>query len=154
MSEPEQNKPLNWLGVKNMPCWLLWAEEDGENGKKIKTPYYTSGRRRSGLLGSSRDRGLLVSRQEALARKNGHAGLGIALLGDGLACIDLDKCRGGYEASEEQAEILARARRAGARVEISPSGNGYHIWGTVPSSAGLANWATRDGIEFYCTTGS
>lgn len=70
-------------------------------------------------------------------------GLGF-VLGDGIACLDLDNCldeRGRPNALAR--DVLARV--PGAYVEVSPSGKGLHIWGFAPEQRGRV----RDGIEAY-----
>src|SRR5690606_39217120 len=61
-------------------------------------------------------------------------GLGF-VLGDGIACLDLDHCLDGQGRPNEVARrILDRV--PGAYVEISPSGRGLHVWGTAPEQPG------------------
>lgn len=66
-------------------------------------------------------------------------GLGI-MLGDGLACYDIDHCLG----NDQLPELLARVREPIIFAEISVSGTGLHIF--VRSHAKSYK---RDGIEFY-----
>lgn len=66
-------------------------------------------------------------------------GLGI-MLGDGLACYDIDHCLG----KDQLPELLARVREPIIFAEISVSGTGLHIF--VRSHAKSYK---RDGIEFY-----
>lgn len=66
-------------------------------------------------------------------------GLGI-MLGDGLACYDLDHCLG----SDRMSELLDRVREPIIFAEVSVSGVGLHIF--VRSDAKSYK---RDGIEFY-----
>ena len=69
-------------------------------------------------------------------------GLGFAL-GDGVACIDLDHCLvDGVLA--DWAKPIVRACR-GTYMEISPSGDGLHIFGFADVGKGRR----RDGIEVY-----
>lgn len=69
------------------------------------------------------------------AKRSRHGvGLGF-VLGDGIACLDIDHCldeRG--RPNEVARRILARV--PGAYVEISPSGRGLHVWGTAPEQPG------------------
>lgn len=66
-------------------------------------------------------------------------GLGI-MLGDGLACYDLDHCLG----SDRMSELLDRVKEPIIFAEVSVSGAGLHIF--VQSDAKSYK---RDGIEFY-----
>ena len=69
-------------------------------------------------------------------------GLGFAL-GDGVACIDLDHClTDGVLA--DWAEPIVRACR-GTYMEISPSGEGLHIFGFAEVGKGRRN----GGVEVY-----
>ena len=71
--------------------------------------------------------------REAARSKVGD-GLGF-VLGDGVACLDIDRCldeRGRPDARAR--EILARV--PDAYVEISPSGRGLHVWGVAPEQPG------------------
>src|SRR5690606_4425373 len=68
------------------------------------------------------------------ARSKVGDGLGF-VLGDGVACLDIDQCL------DERGRPDARARAILARVpdayvEISPSGRGLHIWGVAPEQPG------------------
>ena len=76
------------------------------------------------------------------------AGTGIGfVLGDGFACIDLDHC---YDSRNHLADwakpLLALA--GDTFIEISPSGDGLHIWGLCKPRKGMK---LRDGenIEAY-----
>lgn len=71
--------------------------------------------------------------REAARSKVGD-GLGF-VLGDGVACLDIDRCL------DERGRPDARARAILARVpdayvEISPSGRGLHVWGVAPEQPG------------------
>jgi primase-polymerase (primpol)-like protein len=77
------------------------------------------------------------------------AGLGFVLNGDGIACIDLDHC---ITAGKPSAAALAVLDRfPGAWVEVSPSGDGLHVWGLAAKRKGWRK--TIDGlqVEFYTT---
>lgn len=69
-------------------------------------------------------------------------GLGF-VLGDGVACLDLDHCLVDGVPSPWAAEVLART--PGAYVEVSPGGDGLHVWGLAPEQPGRC----RDRIEAY-----
>lgn len=57
------------------------------------------------------------------------AGIGLGfMLGGGFACIDLDHCLIDGVPNEAAARFLEQY--PGHHVEISPSGDGLHIWGT------------------------
>lgn len=79
------------------------------------------------------------------------AGVGLGfMLGDGFACIDLDHCLIDGVPSEAAAKFLEQF--PGSHVEISPSGDGLHIWGTSDERPGTV--LTQDDglrVERYST---
>lgn len=79
--------------------------------------------------------------EDAKASKAGD-GLGI-MLGDGLACYDLDHCLDG-----DQLDITARDAVKDLEpvwVERSMSGDGLHVFVLAPEGRGYR----KDGVEFY-----
>src|SRR5690606_32158534 len=60
-------------------------------------------------------------------------GLGF-VLGGGIACLDLDHCLTDGRPDQRALDVLARV--PGAYVEVSPSGDGLHVWGTAPERPG------------------
>jgi len=52
---------------------------------------------------------------------------GFVLAGDGIVCLDLDHCLVGGALTEQAAQIVARC--PDTYIEVSPSGDGLHIWG-------------------------
>lgn len=75
-------------------------------------------------------------------------GLGYVLAeGDGVVCIDLDHCLTGAQLAPWAREILDRC--APTFVEVSPGGDGLHIWGRGSVERGRR--IRRDGaaIEVY-----
>lgn len=53
--------------------------------------------------------------------------MGFVLDGDGIACIDLDHCLDGGVVAPWAQRILDRA--PGCYTEVSPGGDGLHVWG-------------------------
>lgn len=97
----------------------------------------------AGAAASSTDPATWATYAEARRSRVG-AGLGCVLTGDGIVCLDLDHCLD----ARGRPNALARsvlARVPDAYVEISPSGDGLHVWGTAPEQPGRM----RDGIEAY-----
>ncbi|MEU5668962.1 hypothetical protein ABZ749_01065 [Micromonospora sp. NPDC047753] len=79
-----------------------------------------------------------------VAAKRGTAGHGLGfVLGDGIACLDLDHCLVDGQPDDRARDVLARV--PGAYVEVSPSGDGLHVWGLAPEQPGRR----RAGIESY-----
>lgn len=73
--------------------------------------------------------------------------------GDGLACVDLDKCLAGGVLASWAAEIVAAAGRT--YVEVSPSGRGLHIWGRAVVGKGFrgAGFEVYDRGRYLTVTG-
>lgn len=79
------------------------------------------------------------------------AGIGLGfVLGDGFACIDLDHCLEDGKPNQAAAAFLENYR--GHHIEVSPSGDGLHIWGTSPEGPGTKR-IQPDGlsVERYTT---
>lgn len=70
-------------------------------------------------------------------------GLGFVLNGDGIACIDLDKCFANRTLEPWAAKIVAEAGRT--YIEVSPSGTGLHIWGKAHVGKGFRS----ESVEVY-----
>jgi primase-polymerase (primpol)-like protein len=70
-------------------------------------------------------------------------GLGFALNGDGIACIDLDHCIVDGVLLDWAQAIVDQC--AGTYVEVSLSGTGLHIFGFADVGAG----SRRNGVEMY-----
>lgn len=80
----------------------------------------------------------------AAVQRGAGDGFGV-MLGDGLACYDLDHCltNGHLTSSPQQAEVLSRVTPI--YVEVSMSGDGLHLFVSAPEGPGTK----RDGVEFY-----
>lgn len=70
---------------------------------------------------------------------------GFVLDGDGIVCIDLDHCIEDGRVTGRAAEIVAKV--PSTYIEVSPSGQGLHIWGV----GSVARGHRRDGVEVYGT---
>lgn len=84
----------------------------------------------------------------AAARSNAGVGLGYVLAGDGIVCLDLDRCidEAGRIAGWAQ-EILDRCPPTW--VEVSPSGTGLHIWGRGRVGTGRVIRRGEVAVEVY-----
>jgi primase-polymerase (primpol)-like protein len=100
-----------------------------------------------GHAASSTDPATWASYAEAVGSRAG-VGLGF-VLGDGIGCIDIDHCLTGNELSPQALELLARYPRS--YTEISPSGDGIHIWGTADPAPGSKRIENGLSIERYST---
>ncbi|MGG7510895.1 hypothetical protein [Plantibacter sp. YIM 135249] len=90
----------------------------------------------SGHNASSTNPATWSSYAEAVKSRAG-VGLGF-VLGDGIGCIDLDHCLIDGSPTEQAARFLESYPKH--FIEISPSGDGLHIWGTseeVPGTRGI-----------------
>ena len=65
------------------------------------------------------------------------------VLGDGIACVDLDHVIVDGVLDSVAAKILALAPNT--FVEVSPSGDGLHVWGLLPEARG--HMFSRDGVS-------
>jgi primase-polymerase (primpol)-like protein len=75
------------------------------------------------------------------------AGVGLGfVLGDGVGCIDLDHCLDADGNPNEQARRILSMAPA-TFIEVSPSGDGLHIWGKLPQAPGRR----ANGVEVYST---
>lgn len=78
------------------------------------------------------------------------AGLGFVLNGDGIVCVDLDHCLGESSVVADWArEIVGQI--PGTFVEVSPSGDGLHIWGRSSFAGGRKFTVDGGGVEIYST---
>jgi primase-polymerase (primpol)-like protein len=79
-----------------------------------------------GVAASSTDPTTWSSFDEAATSTVG-AGLGFVLNGDGIVCLDLDHCFVNGKLTRTAADLVARC--SNTYIELSPSGEGLHIWG-------------------------
>jgi primase-polymerase (primpol)-like protein len=70
-------------------------------------------------------------------------GLGFALNGDGIVCIDLDHCL--EDGCLTPSAVIIIGLLPATYVELSPSGSGLHIWGY----AQMDRARVRPGVEVY-----
>lgn len=121
--------PLSAL--RNRRRWVLYDEQ--------KRP-----RTLAGSLASSTDPETWSTRA-ALAR---HTNIGY-VLGEGVGCIDLDHCLIAGKPTPAAREYLTRYPRH--YIEISPSGDGLHIWGTAAEAPGTKRTVNGLSVETYTT---
>lgn len=82
--------------------------------------------------------------------KNSRAGIGLGfVLGDGIGCIDLDHVLLDGQPTDEAATFLEDYR--GHHIEVSPSGDGLHIWGTADPGPGSKRIINGISVERYTT---
>jgi primase-polymerase (primpol)-like protein len=81
-------------------------------------------------------------------RSKAGVGPGFVLNGDGIVCIDLDKCinpSGDFTPAARQLIELA----GNTYIEVSPSGRGLHIWGRAVLSHGRCLTWNGQPVELY-----
>lgn len=124
--------------------WLVWKFEQYEGDKKPrKVPYYASGKKRFGKQGDDADLSALATYENAknALEFGNYDGLGLALLpSDNLIAVDIDS-----NADPELTQKLITGLNS--YTEVSPSGNGYHIWVTGQTKTFKDN---KIGIEVFC----
>lgn len=99
----------------------------------------------TGTPASSTDPATWTNYQTA---KSSQVGVGLGyVLGDGIGCIDLDHCLNNGEPSPAARNFIENY--PDNWIEISPSGDGLHIWGTAPESPGTRRSVDGLSIETY-----
>lgn len=129
--------------MRDCDQWIRWKAEKRGNGLS-KAPRRVNGRG----YASSTDSATWSDYDTAYESTHGD-GLGFVLNGNGLAVIDLDDCL--IDGAPTPAAQRVLDMFPSAWVEISPSGNGLHIWGNAPAQKGSGQKTTADGlkVEFY-----
>ena len=121
--------------MRERPQWVRRSE--------AKVPLRADG----GGLASSTNPSTWTTWDQARDSKVG-VGLGYVLAGDGIVCLDLDRCidEAGRIAGWAQ-EILDRCPPTW--VEVSPSGTGLHIWGRGRVGTGRVIRRGEAAVEVY-----
>lgn len=119
--------------------WIRW-HEIMRKGRLDKVPLQLTGDN-----ASSTNANTWSSYQDASASTLG-LGLGF-VLGDGIGCIDLDHC---LVAGRPTAEARAFLRDyPGHYIEVSPSGDGLHVWGLQKEQGGRRQSIGGLSVERY-----
>lgn len=132
--------------LRDLPGWLIWRFEPNENpgGKARKVPYYASGGRRHGEVGTSEDRAKLTTfdAARAAAARRGFDGVGFATLPDfDVVALDFDDCLAN---GQIHPEVLATLSDTYA--EFSPSGQGIRAF--FKGQLGNRKSHKRNGLPF------
>lgn len=120
--------------------WMRWRSIE-RDGRRTKLPIQVDG-----LPASSTDPDTWTTFPAAEESRTGD-GLGFAL-GNGFACIDLDHCYDSRNHLKPWAKALL-AYAPATFVEISPSGDGLHIWGHAAAMPGVRIRRDDVNIEIY-----
>lgn len=161
MTEPTTEKPVAappvWDGVPGSLAvrqqWLLWCYEwDPKREVWLKVPYYVSGGRRNGEVGTDRDRMKLTvlsrARQAYERDPKKWAGVGFAFLpDDGLIGIDLDDAVD-LESGVPTTRCAAIIQACNSFTETSTSGTGVHI---IVEGKTDTNKSNDIGLEIFCS---
>lgn len=115
--------------MKDAGRWLRWKRVTRGDGT-TKRPVTTDGK-----PASSTDHATWSTFEQARRSAAGD-GMGFAL-GDGFACIDLDHCYDGQGHLKDWAKMILAPVEGRTYIEISPGGDGLHIWGTAPERTGI-----------------
>lgn len=113
--------------LRDLKGWLVWRwVRRPDRPKALKMPYYVSGPVRKYTHGSTEDRALLVTFEEAkkVADQHDFAGVGLALMPEfGITALDFDNCvkDGVIDSRVEKLTI-------GTYAELSPSGTGVRAF--------------------------
>ncbi|MEW1867032.1 bifunctional DNA primase/polymerase [Streptomyces caelestis] len=93
------------------------------------------------------------SRYRDAAASSAGAGLGFVLDGDGVVCLDLDHCLDVEGTVAGWAQNVLDAVAGSSWVEVSPSGDGLHVWGhgRLPGGAGRRLRLGEGTVEVYAT---
>lgn len=120
--------------------WVRWRTVE-RGGRPTKLPVQTTGR-----AASSTDAGTWTTYDRATASTVGD-GLGF-VLGDGIGCVDLD------HVLDSRGRLSAAARRVvdslpATYAEVSPSGDGLHLWFLMPPAPGTVRTVDGVSVETY-----
>lgn len=96
---------------------VRWVRR-GENKRPLRAD--------NGRTASSTAPSTWATYEDAVRSPHG-SGIGFVLNGDGIVCIDLDHCLVGDEVATWAQDILDRCPPT--YIEVSPGGDGLHIWG-------------------------
>ena len=120
--------------------WVCWRRLE-RDGRATKVPFSPEGK-----PASVSDPGTWTDFETALNayQQGGFDGIGFVLTqDDGIVCVDLDHARNGAGWKDEALEIV---RMLDTYTEISPSGDGLHVW----AFGKLPNGRRRNGkVEMY-----
>lgn len=122
--------------------WVRWQTEHGK-----KTPKQTTGRNAS----STQPATWTDYRSAKIGQPcGGESGVGFVLNGDGIVCVDLDHCLDDFGvANYETRRLLLDIPNT--YIEVSPSGDGLHVWGYGRVKRGRRTQSWGQSVELYGT---
>lgn len=113
--------------LKTPPQCVAWKMEPGKDGKATKVPYQPANPQFKASSNNPKTWGTF-EQAIAVASTDGFSGVGRVLTKDDhLGCVDLDHCRNSVTGAIEAWawEIILKLN---SYTEVSPSGEGVHIW--------------------------
>lgn len=141
--------------LRKLQAWILWRyEQEPNEPKPRKVPYWASGQKRFGQNGGALDRAKLVTfdaAREAAARR-GFDGVGFCPLPDfGITALDFDHCLD--DRGRPPPEVLKAIDNT--YCELSPSGTGLRafIRGSLGNHKALKVPGATWGFETFATAG-
>jgi len=127
--------------MENYNQWVNWRAVPRENGHVDKLPISP----RTGQVINAHDPTEWVSKAEAEA--TGHPIAFVFTDNDPFFFLDIDGAYVGGQWSKLAADLCSQF--AGCVIEVSQSGQGLHIFGTVPENLPHSNKNIKAGIELY-----
>lgn len=141
-SRARANAPIAPSEMTSMRRWVKWRPvRRGSRWTKLPTTA-------TGAPASSTDARTWTSFEDAVSDPKRRIGF---VLGAGIGCIDLDHCLIDGHLSEGAAEILSML--PATWVEVSPSGDGLHIWGRFSKSGRSVGTFMGQSVEIYSDGG-
>ena len=137
-SRARANAPIAPSEMTSMRRWVRWRPVR-RGGRWTKLPTTVAG-----TPASSTNPATWTSFEEAVSDPKRRIGF---VLGDGIGCIDLDHCLIDGHLTEGASEILSTL--PATWVEVSPSGDGLHIWGRFSKSGRSVGTFMGQSVEIY-----
>ncbi len=140
------NIPQELQNLRQWVCWRL--EADKRTNRDAKVPYSPITTRRASP--SNPETWSNLDEALACAEKYLYSGIGFMFTAEcGIIGIDIDHCLTDGQPNDIAAEILAHLPPT--YIEVSPSGNGLHIFlkGTIPPGG---NRNSKSGVEMYSSS--
>lgn len=132
------NAPIAPSEMTSLRRWVQWRPVR-RGGRWTKLPTTVAG-----APASSTNPATWTSFEEAVSDPKRRIGF---VLGDGIGCIDLDHCLIDGHLTEGAAEILSML--PATWVEVSPSGDGLHIWGRFSKEGRSVGSFMGQPVEIY-----
>ena len=139
--------------LQDIPHWVCWKKEEKGDGSFTKVPYKPDTYNHYASV--TEPKGWKKYRDAAaLADEGRYSGVGFVLDASiPYVCIDLDHCidKESGELKEPAAAIVEMVKTSGGTyTEISPSGEGLHVWGCYEGALlGGKTGIRKNGIEIY-----